>query len=96
MSEQLPEVVPDREPLTEGEALRIGQAASRLARFRNLLKAAQTPKSGFLGVGGSGFFGDQPLTVNLGSRDIEAVLSLLIEREVAFLASFNVKIEETT
>jgi hypothetical protein len=32
-------------------------------------------------------------SIQLGSRDIQAALSLLIERDELFLASFNVKVE---
>lgn len=80
--------VPEREQLTEGEARRLGQAANRLARYRELMR--HTGRGGSLNAA--------PRTgqlhgVNLGPTDLEAVLALLIEREELFLASFNVKIE---
>jgi hypothetical protein len=97
ITRQLPVVVPDREPLTEAEARRIGNAAHKLAKLRELLKEARTARSGGLGVGVSaGFYGSQTISnIELSSADLQAALALLIEREVAFLASFNVLIEET-
>lgn len=79
----LPVVHPDREPMTEAEARRVGIAAQQIAALRSALKGALsatlTVKSG------NGF----PV-INLNQLSTEAVLSLLIEREALFLASFNV------
>lgn len=86
-SKQL-QVVPEREPLTELEARRVGQSAIRLARFRYLLKEAAN-STGNISVG-SGY---NAKSQALGNLELTAALSLLIEREELFLASFNVKIE---
>lgn len=83
----LPAVRREREPLTMAEARAVGAASNRLRNFRHLLSE---------GLGGS-------LTVRmkfgttaqaLTTVDMEAILSLLIEREELFLGSFNVDISE--
>ena len=81
-------VVPEREPLTELEARRIGASAQRLARYRFLLTKAD--RGGALNAtpGEGQLFGE-----NLGSDDLKAALAFLIEREELFLASYNVKID---
>lgn len=84
----LPAVQPDREPLTEPEARRIGVAANRLPRLRTLLRKA-ADKTGSVGVG----YGYGAEGIQIGSIDLQAVLSLLIERDELLLASFNVTIE---
>jgi hypothetical protein len=83
------QVIPEREPLTMGEAVRIGSSASRLARYRHLLKEALKPTTGSIVVG-SGYTAQSQA---LGSTEVQAALSFLIEREELFLASFNVQIE---
>jgi hypothetical protein len=85
-------VVPEREPLTEAEARRIGVAADRLARLRHL-RAEATTLSGSITIGNGGGFGAVSHTVPLGSADLQAAISVLIERDELLLASFNVKIE---
>jgi len=81
--------VPDREPLTEAEARRVGDAALRLPRLRYLREQAAT-KHGSIVVGG-GYAGSQSIV--LGSIDLQAALSLLIERDEMLLSSFNVTID---
>lgn len=80
--------VPEREPLSEAEARRIGVAANRLPRLRHLRNYA-TKEIGNIVVG-SGYTAK---SIQLGSLDLQAALSLLIERDELLLASFNVKIE---
>jgi hypothetical protein len=85
---QLPVVVPDREPLTEAEARRVGTAANRLPRLRRL-RALAADRIGQIFVG-SGYTAD---FISVGSLDLQAALALLIERDEMLLASFNVTIE---
>jgi hypothetical protein len=86
-SKQL-QTVPEREPLTEAEAQRIGVAASRLARLRHLHSEAERAIGAI--VIGSGYTAK---SVQLGSLDLQAALAFLMERDELFLASFNVQIE---
>lgn len=79
---------PDREPLTEAEARRIGVAANRLPRLRYLRDEAAKEIGSI--VVGSGYTAKSQ---SLGSLDLQAALSLLIERDELLLSSFNVKIE---
>ena len=82
------QVVPEREPLTEQEARRIGVAANRLPRLRQLRQLGETHVGSI--VIGSGISAQ---SMSLGTLDLQAALSLLIERDELLLASFNVKIE---
>jgi hypothetical protein len=79
---------PEREPLTEEEARRLGVAANRLPRLRQLRHAAAT-NFGSIVVGSN--WGAQSIAVS--STDLQAALSLLIERDALLLASFNVTVE---
>ena len=81
-------VTPEREPLSEAEARRIGVAANRLPRLRYLRDEA-AKEIGQIVVGS----GSTAKSTSVGSLDLQAVLSLLIERDELLLASFNVKIE---
>lgn len=86
----LPTVPPDREPLTEAEARRVGVSAFQMARLRSVV--AHLPLGGQLTIktnsGGAA-------SIELPQLDVEAVLALLVEREALFLASFNVTVEKT-
>lgn len=86
----LPVVQPEREPLTEAEARRIGHAATRIARFRYLLGLGEAGGSINVTPGRGQLHGE-----NLAAVDVRAVLALLIEREGQFLSSFGVILEET-
>ena len=86
-SQQL-QVIPEREPLTELEAMRIGNAATRLARLRHLHNEAE--KVGGSIVVGSGYTAKN---IMLAGIDLQAALAFLMERDELFLASFNVTIE---
>lgn len=95
MPTNLPMVVPDREPLTELEARRIGDSAYRLAKLRNMQKldgpfdlmATESVGGGPWGSGVS------RVGYRLTKLEAEATLALLIERETLFLASFNVAVQ---
>ena len=63
-------------------------AANRLPRLRHLLEYA-ADKFGRIVVGSE--WGAK--SIELGSVDLEAILSLLIEHDELFLASFNVKVD---
>lgn len=84
------QVVPDREPMTELEARRVGETALRLAQLRALLRHAD---SGGSITAGAGYTAQSRF---LGSADLQAALAFLIERDEMFLASFNIKIERPT
>ena len=85
-SKQL-ETVPLREQLSEAEARSIGGAALRLPKLRRMLTDAEKSH-------GSIWVGTGPMSVQhqLNPTDLQAALSLLIERDEQLLASFNVKI----
>lgn len=85
----LPVVVPDREQLTEAEARRIGISAQRLAQLRDLRTHASRGASLTVQTGTYG----GNVTFFLPSLEAEACIALLLEREVAFLTSFNVKLD---
>jgi hypothetical protein len=88
----LPVVVPDREPLTEAEARRIGISAQRLAQLRDIRTHASRGATFTVQLGlynGTAAF-------SLNSMEAEACIALLIEREAAFLTSFNVKLDGAT
>lgn len=87
----LPAVKPDREPMTEMEAMLVGDSAYRLAKLRRMLREAETV-GGTLTVGSATQWVSPP-SIRLGNNDLQAVLALLIEREELFLASFNVSVE---
>lgn len=80
--------LPDREPLTEAEARRIGVAAQRLARYRYLLTQAGNGGAINATPGGGKLFGE-----NIPASELQAALAFLMEREELFLASFGVTIE---
>jgi hypothetical protein len=87
----LPVVVPDREQLTEAEARRIGLAAMRLVQLKDLRTHASRGATFTVATGSYG----GNVSFSIGSLDAEACIALLIEREAAFLTSFNVKLDET-
>lgn len=80
-------VFPEREPLTEAEARQIGASSQAIGRLRYMLENA---KAGSLTVTLSS--GSQSLS--LYKSDLDACLALLMEREAAFLTSFNVKLDK--
>lgn len=82
----LPVITPEREPITLVEAMRIGQSASRLQNLTTYRD--RTVTSGGISIQTS----NGTFSVALSRIDTEAVLALLIEREQAFLAAFNVEI----
>lgn len=82
-------VVPDREPLTEAEARKIGESAQQIARLRDILHAA--PLSATITIKTNS--GGQPV-VNLGYHATVAAVALLIEREAQFLSSMGVTVEK--
>jgi hypothetical protein len=89
----LPVVVPDREPLTEEEALRVGDSVYRLRKLRQMLQASGPfDLTALESVG----WGTARTNFRLSKLDAEAVISLLIEREMLFLASFNVNVQQGT
>lgn len=80
---------PSRTRWSEKEAKVIGIAALRLERLRNLL--AKATNGGVLAVkGGYGSDGE-----TLTRSDLEACIQVLIEREIAILASYDVDCGET-
>lgn len=87
----LPVVVPDREPLTELEARQIGDSSYRLGKLRRMqgvsgpFAISATEQIGYGGVSVSNH--------HLSKLEAQAVLALLIEREMLFLASFNVAVQ---
>lgn len=85
MSRLLPVVIPDREPLTEAEALRIGASAQRLGQLRDIL--GHTAGGAKFAVGTQGTY-----TFTLSSTEAQSCIALLMEREMAFLSSFNVAV----
>jgi len=85
----LPTVVPDREPLTELEARKVGDSSYRLAKLRRMRTHERFALTANEASNGMSYASSYPLS----PMDAEAVLALLIERETLFLASFNVKIE---
>lgn len=86
----LPVITPDREPLTEAEVRRIGVSAHQLASLRATLK--QGVLSATLTVKTSN---GHPVLA-LGQLDAQAVLGLLVDREVQLLSSFNVTVENVS
>jgi hypothetical protein len=80
-------VVPDREPLTEAEARRIGHSATRIAQLRDLHKQVQSGSISIQTANGA-------MSLALTKLDLEAALGLLIEREAQFLSSFNVEVDK--
>jgi hypothetical protein len=64
--------------------------ANRLPRLRHLRSEAAKEIGSI--VVGSGYTAK---SISIGSLDLQAALSLLIERDELFLASFNVKVERT-
>lgn len=90
MSISLPMVVPDREPLTELEARKIGDSSYRLAKLRKIQKL-----TGPFDLSATDYShnGNARWGLRLTTLEAEAILALLIEREVLFLASFNVSVK---
>lgn len=85
----LPMVVPDREPLTEAEARRIGVSAMQIAALRGVLGA--TPLSCILTIKT-----DKGMSsLALGQLDTTAAIGLLIDREAQLLSSFGVAVEQS-
>lgn len=82
-----PTIVPPKGRMTEAEARRVGQSANRIAQLRNLRDNAKR--------GGSitGDSGNGAASHVLTAEETQACLSLLIEREAAFLASFDIELE---
>lgn len=84
----LPMIQPEREPLTLDEAMRVGASASRLAAYREGLKTEHGSAALTIAVkGGKRFYG-------LTATEADAILSLLVEREAAFLTPFNVELPQ--
>lgn len=73
--------------ITEAEARRIGNSATRIAQFRAVQRAA--------GRGGSISFqtDNGAMSLSLNQVEMEAVTAFLIEREAQFLGSYGVMVE---
>jgi hypothetical protein len=84
----LPTVQPEREPITVLEAIRLGQAAGRHHRYGEAIKTEHG--GGCLSISVKGGVREFPLI----STEVDALLSLLIEREAAFLTPFNVEMPQ--
>lgn len=89
MIENPPAPRPEREPITEAEARRIGHAAYQIDKLRNIVGAG--PQNGQLTVRTDN---RGAASLELTQPAIEAVLALLIEREAVLLSSFGVMLEK--
>jgi hypothetical protein len=83
----LPKVRPMHEPMTMEEARLLGRASQRLTDFRHLMGKIES--GGQLTI----MLKNGTFTQSLRRDDIEAAISLLIERERLFLATYNVETE---
>jgi hypothetical protein len=84
----LPAIQPEREPITLLEAIKLGSSAGRMNRYREALKTEHG--GGLLSISYKGAVREFPLI----STEVDALLSLLIEREAAFLTPFNVEMPQ--
>ena len=83
---QLPVIVPDRERLTEAEAIRIGLSAQRLGQLRDLCTFVLRGAKLSVETSNGGY------TFTLTRDEAQGCVAHLLEREVAFLTAFNVAV----
>jgi hypothetical protein len=77
-------IIAEPKRMTEQEARMVGAYAMDLSKLRQLRNAAS----------GSGQITTRDGQVYLTGEDLQAVLSLLIERNSVFLTSFNIQLDE--
>lgn len=80
----------EREPLSEREALNVGDSAARLIKLRRML--AMNDKFEIWSNGPVNWAGGRA-SYKVTQLEAQAIFSLLIEREELFLSSFGVVIE---